>query len=115
MPKYKKWRFTIHYVKPTAQLLFKSRFPKKWTKYRTQVVNPHHQTPQGQPVVRPENSPIEYPSWVARCDLKGSYDIILNPIFLKKVHWQKYPGRREIAEYKIPSVKMLFKANTNGH
>ena len=24
-----KWRFTVHYVKPTAQLLFKSRFPKK--------------------------------------------------------------------------------------
>ena len=25
MSKYKKWRFTIHYVKPTAQMLFKSR------------------------------------------------------------------------------------------
>ena len=32
MSKYKpKWRFTIHCVKPTAQLLFESRFPKKWT------------------------------------------------------------------------------------
>ena len=28
MSKYKKWRYTIHYVKPTAQLLFKSRFSK---------------------------------------------------------------------------------------
>ena len=26
--KIKKWRYTIHYVKPSAQLLFKSRFPK---------------------------------------------------------------------------------------
>ena len=24
----KKWRYTIHYVKPTTQLLFKNRFPK---------------------------------------------------------------------------------------
>ena len=29
MSKYKqKWRYTIHYVKPTAQLLFKIDFPK---------------------------------------------------------------------------------------
>ena len=27
----KKWRYTIQYVKPTAQLLFKNRFPKRWT------------------------------------------------------------------------------------
>ena len=34
----KKWRFTIHYVKPTAQLLFKSRFPKSGQTYRRQVI-----------------------------------------------------------------------------
>ena len=28
MSKHKKIRFIIHYVKPTAQLLFKIRFPK---------------------------------------------------------------------------------------
>ena len=27
----KKIRFIIHYVKPTAQLLFKIRFHKRWT------------------------------------------------------------------------------------
>ena len=37
---------------------------------------------------------------------------MLNPIFWKKVHGQKHPGRWEIAE---PCVKMLFKTNTNGH
>ena len=28
MSKYKKWRYAIHYVKPTAQLLFKIDFQK---------------------------------------------------------------------------------------
>ena len=31
------------------------------------------------------------------------------------VQGQKYPGRWEIAERKILSVKMLFRTNTNGH
>ena len=40
---------------------------------------------------------------------------MLNLIFLKKVQGQKHPGMWEIAECKIPSVKMLFKTNTNGY
>ena len=36
----KKWRYTIHYVKSTAQLLLQSRFPKGKPAYRKQVVNP---------------------------------------------------------------------------
>ena len=40
---------------------------------------------------------------------------MLNPIFWKKVQGQRHPGRWDIAERKIPSVKMLFKTNTNGH
>ena len=39
------------------------------------------------------NSPTEYPSWVARCDINGSDSIMLNPIFWKKVRGQKHPGR----------------------
>ena len=55
MSKYKKkWRFTIHYVKPTAQQLFKSQFSKSASTYRRQVVNPRHQTLQGQSVSKPE-------------------------------------------------------------
>ena len=42
----KKNGFTVHYVKPTAQLLFKSRFPKNGPTYKRQMVNPRHQTPQ---------------------------------------------------------------------
>ena len=38
----KKWRYTIHYVKPTVQLLFKSRFSKGGPTCRRQVVNPRH-------------------------------------------------------------------------
>ena len=44
----KKIRFIIHYVKPTAQLLFRIRFPKGGPTCRRQVVNPRHQTSQGQ-------------------------------------------------------------------
>ena len=46
---------TIHYVKPTAQLLFKNRFPKGGPTCRMQVVNSRHQTSQGQSVAMPEN------------------------------------------------------------
>ena len=49
-----KKRFIIHYVKPTAQLLFKIRFPKDGPTCRRQVVNPRHQTLQGQSFARPE-------------------------------------------------------------
>ena len=47
-------RYTIHYVTPAAQLLFKNRFPKGGPTYRRQVVNPRHQTPQGQSVTKPD-------------------------------------------------------------
>ena len=50
----KKIRFIIQYVKPTAQLLFRIRFPKGGPTCRRQVVNPRHQTPQGQSVAKPE-------------------------------------------------------------
>ena len=56
MSKHKKkcLRFIIHYVKPTAQLLFRIRFPKGGPTCRGKVVNPRHQTPQGQSVAKPE-------------------------------------------------------------
>ena len=46
--------YISHYVKPTAQLLFKIRFPKGGPTYWRQVVNPRHQTPQEQSVAKPE-------------------------------------------------------------
>ena len=61
------------------------------------------------------NSPAEYPSWVARCDINGSVSSVLNPIFSKNVQGQKHPGRWGIAEHQIPSIKVLFKINTKGH
>ena len=54
----KKGRYTIHYVKPTAQLLFKNRCPKGGPTCRRQVVNPRQQTSQGQLVAKPE-SPLQ--------------------------------------------------------
>ena len=58
-------------------------------------------------------SPVEYPNWVSRCDIKGSDGTMLSPIFWKKAQGHKHPGRWEIAKRKIPSVKMLFETNTN--
>ena len=49
----KKWRYTIHYVKPTAQLLFKIDFQKV---DQHAVVNPRYQTSQGQSVAKPEKT-----------------------------------------------------------
>ena len=57
------------------------------------------------------NSPAKYPSWVARCDRKGSDGIMLNPISWKKVQGQKHSGRWGIVEHQIPSIKVLFKIN----
>ena len=40
---------------------------------------------------------------------------MLNPIFWKKVHGQKHPGRWGIVEHHISSIKVLFKTNTKSH
>ena len=40
---------------------------------------------------------------------------MLNPIFWNKVNGLKHPGRWEIAERQIASIKILFKRNTKGH
>ena len=61
------------------------------------------------------NSPAEYPSWVARCEIKGSDGTMVNPIFWKKVQGQKHPGRWEIVEHRIPSINVLFKTNAKSH
>ena len=82
------------------------RFPKGGRTCRRQVVNPRHQTPQGQSVAKPET-----PSWVAR----GSVSTVLNSIFSKKVQGQKQSGRLGIVEHQIPSIKVLFKTDTKGH
>ena len=106
--------FIIHYVKSTAQLLFKIRFPKggptyihKWLVHDTK----HRKDNQLQSL----KLLCRKPSWVARCDIKGSASTMLNPIFSKKVQGQKRPGRWGIVEHQIPSIKVLFKTNTKGH
>ena len=87
-------------------------FPKGGPTCRKQVVTPRHQTPQGTISCKAWNSPAEYPSWVARCDIKGSDGTMLNPILWKKVPGQKHSGSWEIVECQIPNIKMLFKTNT---
>ena len=46
--------------------------------------------------------PAEYPSWVARCDIKGSVSTVLNPIFWKKVQGQKTSW--EVRDYRTPNA-----------
>ena len=58
---------------------FKIWFPKSWLKYRRQVVNSRHQSPQGQSLQSLElNS--KNPKWEYNFDLKGP-DNMLNPSF----------------------------------
>ena len=52
---------------------------------------------------------------LSRCDIKGSDGTVWNPIFWKKVQWQKQPGRRGIVEHQIPSIKVLFKTNAKSY
>ena len=50
----KRWRYTIQYVRPTAQLVFKNQFPNGGPTCKRQVVNPRRQTSQGQSIAKPE-------------------------------------------------------------
>ena len=43
----------LHYAKLTIPLPLETRFPKIKPTYRSQAVNPQHQTPQGQFVAKP--------------------------------------------------------------
>ena len=110
----KKWRYTFQYVKPTAQLLFENRFPKGGRTCRGKWLIHYTKRCKGNQL-QTWNSPAEYPSWVARCDIKGSDGTTLNPIFWKKVQGQKHPGRWGIVEHQIPSIKVLFKTNAKSH
>ena len=60
-------RYIIHY----AQLLFKIRFPKGGPTCRRQMVNPRHQTPQGQSVAKPKTTLQNIQ--IARCDIKDVF------------------------------------------
>ena len=103
MSQYKTWRYTIHYVKPTAQLLFKNRFPKGGPTCKRQVVNPRHKKAARTISRIAWNSPAEYPSWVARCDTKGSDR--------RSSRDKKHPGRWGIVDHQILCIKVLFKTN----
>ena len=61
------------------------------------------------------NSPAEYPSWVARCDMKGSDGTMLIPILRNNVQGQKHHGRWGNVEHQIPSIKVLFWTNAKSH
>ena len=56
--------------------------------------------------------PAEYPSWVARCDIKGSDGTMLNPIFWKKVQGQ-IGGIQESKTTKIGTQNLPVYKNTN--
>ena len=55
------------------------------------------------------NSPAEYPSWVGRCDIKGSDGTMLNPIFWKKVQGQNILGGERLQNAKYLASKSCLK------
>ena len=61
------------------------------------------------------NSPAEYPSWVARCDMKGSDGTMLIPILRNNVQGQKHHGMWGNVEHQIPNIKVLFWTNAKSH
>ena len=59
------------------------------------------------------NSPAEYPSWVARCDIKGSNGTMLNPIFWKKVQGKNILGGERLQNTKHLVSKCCLKQIPN--
>ena len=55
------------------------------------------------------NSPAEYPSWVARCDIKRSDGTMLNTIFWEKVQGQKILGVERLQNTKYLVSKCYLK------
>ena len=113
--KIKKWRYTVHYVKLQPNCCLEIDLKRvelhaggKWLNHDTK----RRKDNWLQSLQLPCNSLAEYPSWVARYDLKGSDGTMLDPILWKKVQGQKHPGRWGIVEHQIPSIKVLFKTNT---
>ena len=51
------------------------------------------------------NLPVEYPSWDCKFDTNWSDGSMFNPIFWKKIHWQKHPRRWGIAKPKLVSFR----------
>ena len=113
MLKYKKkWSYTIHYVKPTAQLLFKSRVQKKVDRHAGGKGLIHD-------TKRRKDNQLQSLKLSCRISKLSSY------MWYKGVRWhhadcdilkegpgQKHPGRWGIVENQISSIKVLFKTNT---
>ena len=107
--------------------MFKIRFPKCGPTYWRQVVNPWHQTSQGQSVAKPgggstSGAETEKGGSIFYISMKsakkgGKKSTILKDIgvFWKKVQGQKHPGRWGSVEHQIPSIKVMFKTNAKSH
>ena len=93
----------LHYVKLTNPLSFQIWFPKSGPKYRKQVVNPQHQTPQGQLVSL--ELPVEYLSRESKHDMKESKVNMFNPVFKRKVQGWTHRERCVFAEPELLSQK----------
>ena len=85
------------YVKLTNLLSYLTRFPKSGPTYRGKVVNPRHQTPQGQSVAKPGTA-LNYILVGYKHDIKESKGNKFNPIFKENIQGQKHPGSCVFAE-----------------
>ena len=90
----KKWRYSIQYVKPTAQLVFKNldqHAGGKWLIHDTKRRKDNKLQSLKLPCRISKLS-----SWMWH---NGSDGTMLNPIFWKKVQRQKHPGRWGFVEH----------------
>ena len=85
--------------------MFKSRFPKSRHTGGRWLIHDSKRRQDNQ--LQSLKLPCKYPSWVARCDMKGSDGTMLNPIFWEKVQRQKHPARWDIAERCLKQIPMV--------
>ena len=76
-----------HYVKFTNQLSFETRFPKSGPTYRMRKVVTHKHREDIQ--FKALNSPVEYPIWEHKFDIRVSDGNVLKPIFENNVQGRK--------------------------
>ena len=108
-------KVVLHYVKLRSPLSFQIWFPKDAPTYRWQMVNPRHQTPQGQSVA---NSSVGYPSRESKHEIKESEGHMFNPIFKGNAQGRKHPGKWAFVEPELlrdRKRKYILQNKENGY
>ena len=71
---------------------FQKHKPKGGRSHRRQVVHPLPQTPQSEPIAKPESLLLIILNLVCESEIKEAHCISTNPLFKNNVYRQKFPG-----------------------